>query len=282
MRAMRSASRWMGRRATRRGSGVVAAGALVWALSGVSCTDGIVQRESGAEVGERAVAGEVILFDGRSLAGWDGDPRYWRVEEGAITGETTAEAPLERNTFLIARRAIEGDFVLSFEYRVTSEWANSGVQYRSVEWPAPSDSDRWIVGGYQADIDEPVTYTGILYGERDRGILAQRGERVRIGRGGSPTGIGSLGERDDLARAVRGRGEWNSYRIEATGNRIIHTINGVQMIEAVDEDDPATSHDQPGARQNGVVALQLHTGRPMRIQFRNLRVEARSASDARH
>jgi hypothetical protein len=263
--------------------------AVGWLLLLPSCREGRVDRATASEHPGTTVDSARVLFDGTSLDGWDGDPRYWRVEDGAITGETTAEAPLERNTFLIARTAIEGDFVLSFEYRVTSEWANSGVQYRSVEWPALSNvegpalsnSDRWIVGGYQADIDEPVTYTGILYGERDRGILAQRGERVRIGRGGSPTGIGSLGERDDLARAVRGRGEWNSYRIEATGNCLIHTINGVQMIEAVDEDDPATSHDQPGARQNGVVALQLHTGRPMRIQFRNLRVEALSASGAR-
>jgi hypothetical protein len=217
----------------------------------------------------------VQLFDGTSLDGWDGDPRYWRVEDGTITGETTADAPLERNTFLVSRAEIVGDFVLEFEYVVRSEWANSGVQYRSAEWPAASDADRWIVGGYQADIDEPVVYTGILYGERDRGILANRGERVEIQPGGAPKVVGSIGDADALAKAIGGRNEWNRYRVEAIGTRIAHSINGMQMIEAVDLDDSSRAHDQPGARANGIIALQLHMGKPMKIQFRNLRLEHR-------
>lgn len=213
------------------------------------------------------------LFNGVNLAGWDGDPRYWRVEDGLLTGETTADAPLAHNTFLICRTAIVGDFTLEFDYAVQSAWANSGVQYRSVEWPATTDADRWIVGGYQADIDEPVTYTGILYGERDRGILALRGQRVEVEAGGTAQVVGSIGASDDLAKAIHGRGQWNHYRIEACGTHISHSINGTNVIEVTDRDGIALSHDARGARSSGIIALQLHTGQPMKIQFREIRLE---------
>lgn len=219
---------------------------------------------------QQGASPSTTLFDGASLAGWDGDPRYWRVEDGLLTGETTAAEPLTRNTFLLCRSAIVGDFVLEFDYVVRSEWANSGVQYRSVEWPAANDGERWIVGGYQADIDEPVTYTGILYGERDRGILALRGQRVEIEPGGRPRVDDPIGDGAELAKAIRGKGEWNHYRIEAKGNRIMHAINGITMIDVIDNDAIAAVHDQRGARRSGLIALQLHTGQPMKIQFRNI------------
>ena len=212
------------------------------------------------------------LFDGASLDGWAGDPLHWRVEGGLLTGETRAEAPIAHNTFLIRRTPTTGDFVLEFDYVVQSAWANSGVQYRSVEWPAATDQDRWIVGGYQADIDEPAVYTGILYGERDRGILALRGQQVEIAPGGKPNVVGAIGDAAALAKAIHGRGEWNHYRVAVTGNHIVHEINGQRMVDVVDNDAPAAAHDQHGSRPGGVIAFQLHTGQPMKIQFRNVRL----------
>lgn len=222
-----------------------------------------------------------LVFNGVDLSGWDGDPRYWRVEEGCLTGETTEASPLARNTFIIYRGAEVGDFELEFDYVIRSERANSGVQYRSFELPAEHEDGRWIVGGYQADIDEPVTYTGIVYGERDRGILALRGQQVTIEPGGAAKVTGSLGEAGDLAKRINGRDGWNSYRVRMQGNRLSHTINGVTMTEAVDNDAVVTEPGAKGARSRGVIAFQLHTGPAMKIQFRNVRLRDLSGSEGR-
>src|SRR5262249_23903560 len=114
------------------------------------------------------------IFNGKDLTGWDGNPDLWLVEDSAITGKTTAEKPAKGNTFLIWRQG-EGvdDFELKLEYKIVG--GNSGVQYRSFEL------EKWVVGGYQAHIDAGDTFSGILYAERDRGILAQRGEKTVIG-----------------------------------------------------------------------------------------------------
>lgn len=217
--------------------------------------------------------GAQSIFNGVDLAGWDGDPRFWRVEDGMLTGETTAANPTERNTFILYRGADVVDFEVQFEYVIRSDWANSGLQYRSFEVLAAEgsgDAGRWIVGGYQADIDEPVQYTGILYGERDRGILALRGQEVEIEPGGKPRVIGSLGDSEALARHIKGKDGWNTYRIEVSGNHAIHEINGVKMAEIVDNDTVVTEPGAKGARTHGILALQLHTGQPMKIQFRNI------------
>jgi Domain of Unknown Function (DUF1080) len=212
------------------------------------------------------------IFNGIDLKGWDGDPRYWRVEDGALTGETTADKPLVRNTFIIYRGAEVGDFEVRFDYVIDSDRSNSGMQYRSFEQPASGSGDGggWVVGGYQADIDEPVQYTGILYGELDRGILALRGQKVEIEPGGKPKVTGSLGTAEELATHINGKGGWNSYRIVVVGNRATHEINGVTMAEVIDNDAVVTEPGVKGARRRGVLAFQLHTGQPMKIQFRNI------------
>ena len=108
------------------------------------------------------------IFDGQTLNGWDGDPAYWRVENGAIAGETKPGASPKQNTFLIWRGGAPGDFELQAEYRLTG--GNSGIQYRSAELP----DLRWGMKGYQADIDAAQQYTGQIYEERGRGFLALR------------------------------------------------------------------------------------------------------------
>ncbi len=216
------------------------------------------------------------IFNGVDLTGWDGDPRFWRVEDGALTGETTAANPTERNTFLIYRGAEVGDCEVRFEYVIRSDWANSGLQYRSFEVPVAAgsgDAGRWIIGGYQADIDMPVQYTGILYGEQDRGILALRGQQVEIEPGGKPKVTGSLGDPTALASRINGKDGWNSYRIKVSGNHAIHEINGVMMAEIIDNDAVVTEPGSKGARTHGLLALQLHAGKPMKIQFRNITLQ---------
>ncbi len=115
------------------------------------------------------------IFDSKTLNGWDGDPQVWRVEDGVIIGESTAEKPIKVNTFLIWRVGQPKDFDLKVDYRINS--TNSGIQYRSVELP---DVGKWVLKGYQADIDFQNQYTGQLYEERGRGFLAMRGQVTEL------------------------------------------------------------------------------------------------------
>lgn len=202
------------------------------------------------------------IFDGRSLNGWDGDPTYWRVENGAIVGEVTKETTLQRNSFLIWRGGSPADFELIVEYRVTAE-GNSGINYRSVQLKdAP-----WSLAGYQADIDGPLhdkrlplrRYTGQAYEERGRRFLALHGQVVRMGEGAKPTLLATLDD-DSLMRSVRDD-DWNRYHLVIRGNVLAHFLNGRLMSLVFDE-------DTKNRRQEGLLGVQVHTGPPHRIEFR--------------
>lgn len=198
------------------------------------------------------------LFNGNDLTGWDGDPAVWSVQEGVITGQTKAETPLKNNEFLIWKGGDVKDFRLTLQYKI--QGGNSGIQYRS----KVLDPAKWIVAGYQADIDSGPTYSGILYEERERGILAKRGERATIDRSGKKT-TEAIGDPAELQNAIR-TDDWNDYTIEVRGTRMKHIINGKLMSETIDR-------DQKERDKSGVLALQVHAGPPMTIQFRNLRLE---------
>jgi hypothetical protein len=197
------------------------------------------------------------LFNGKDLTGWEGDPAIWSVEDGAIVGRTTAERPLENNTFLIWKDGEVANFRLRLEYKI--EGGNSGVQYRS----KVIDPAKWIVGGYQADIDSGKQYTGILYDEQGRGILTERGKRGEISEEGEST-ANSFAEAAELQKEVRSD-DWNKYVIEALGPRLRHVINGKLMSETVDRDKEKKA-------QSGVLALQVHKGPPMTVRFRNIQL----------
>ncbi len=197
------------------------------------------------------------LFNGRDLAGWEGDPRFWSVQDGAITGQTTRDNPTSHNTFLIWRDGELDDFELRFSYRI--DGGNSGVQYRSRE------IDKWVVSGYQADFEAGDTYSGILYEERARGILAQRGQKTRIGEDGKPQVLATLGDSKALQAAIR-KNDWNDYVVIAQGNHFTHQINGRTTCEVIDE-QPAK------AAKSGILALQVHAGPPMKVQFKDIRLK---------
>ena len=197
--------------------------------------------------------GVELLFNGRDLDGWSGDTGHWSVEDGCLVGRSTAAAPLERSVYLFAE-AEAADFELVFEYRI--EGGNSGMQYRSLRLP---DGE---VAGYQADIEDGESYTGILYESGGRAIVAERGERLRITADGRRVNGEALGDRAALQRAVRD-GDWNRYRIVARGARLVHEINGVRMVDVLDQEEGAR-HDR------GVFALQLHQGPPMEVRFRGI------------
>lgn len=207
------------------------------------------------------------IFDGQSLNGWDGDPRFWRVEDGAITGQTTPDNPTKHNTFLIWRGGEVDDFVLRFEYRLIG--GNSGVQYRSFE--RPEEWGRWVIGGYQADFEAGDRYSGILYGERFRGILADRGQKTVIGSDHKPKVVEQFADSAELQKHVR-KEDWNQYEITAKGYHFVHKINGQLMCECTDEDAEAR-------RPSGLLALQVHAGPPMTVQLRNIRLKRLSSDE---
>jgi len=199
------------------------------------------------------------IFDGTTLKGWDGNPKFWRVENGTITGQTTKDNPTDGNTFIIWRGGKLANFELTLEYRM--EGGNSGIQYRSFEVP----DKKWVVGGYQGDMEAGDTYSGILYGERFRGILALRGEKTVIGADHKRKVIKQFADGKKLQDKIT-KGGWNKYHITANGYNFVHKINGTVMSECRDD-------DKEQRRSQGILALQLHQGPPMKVQFRNIRIK---------
>ena len=208
-------------------------------------------------------AGFTPIFDGKSLEGWEGKD-FWTVEEGAITGRTTAEKPTNGNTFLVWRQGTLDDFELKLRYKI--EGGNSGIQYRS------HDHGDFVVGGYQADIDSGPTYSGINYEERGRGILAERGQRVTIHADGTKK-VEEIGNKEELQKSIK-PGDWNDYHLVAKGTTLSHFINGKLMSETIDE--------QEGKRaQKGILALQLHAGPPMVVRFKDVHLKRTKLADGR-
>lgn len=208
--------------------------------------------------------GFVPIFDG-TLKDWDGDPVYWRVENGTLIGEVRPDTLLERNTFIIWRGGEVADFELKLEYRVSPE-GNSGINYRSSE----VEGVKWAMRGYQADIDGRDQWSGQNYEERGRTFLAYRGQSVVMKPGAGPEIIEVLGDRAELQKKVR-KEDWNEVHIIARGNLLQHFTNGVLMSEVRDEDPEKRS-------VKGLLGVQVHTGPPMKIEFRNIRLKQLDAA----
>ena len=207
------------------------------------------------------------LFIGKNLSGWSGNPDLWSAKDGTITGQTTAEHPAKGNTFLIWTNGNVSDFELHFSYKIVPNndkgFGNSGVQYRS----KVLDTNNWVVGGYQADFEAGSTYSGILYEEKMRGILAQRGQKTVIKDADGKAKVevtGSVGNSDEIQAAIK-KEDWNDYVVIAKGNHLQHFINGKQTVDVTDEGATAA--------KSGVLALQLHAGQPMTVQFKDIRIK---------
>jgi hypothetical protein len=212
--------------------------------------------------------GFVEIFDGSTLKGWDGDSKFWRVEAGAMVGQTTAENPLKENGFIIWRGGEPADFELKLEYRIDS--TNSGIQIRSVHLPAGTQDGRggtiagnWVLKGYQCDIDAANQYTGQIYEEHGRGFLAMRGQFTYIPDGGGPRVVGALQRTDDELLKIIKVNDWNQAHIIARGNMITEILNGHVTSTLVDDDTKARA-------MRGLLGFQIHVGEPMRVEFRNI------------
>jgi hypothetical protein len=214
--------------------------------------------------------GSVSLFDGKSLDGWDGDPDLWRVEDGAIVGQTTNDKKPKggANTFLIytgnaAGGPEFGDFELHVSWKL--EGGNSGVQYRSKKFPDSKDN-HWIIGGYQADMDAGNTYTGICYEERGRGIINPRGKTVTLAEGNPKPNVEGDASPDSQIIAAIKKGDWNEYVVMCKGNHCVQKLNGVITADFTD-------NDAKKAAAKGSLALQIHQGPPMKVSFKDIRIK---------
>ena len=208
------------------------------------------------------------LFNGKDLKGWDGDPRLWSVKDGVIRGETTEENPARGNTFLVWRDGKLKDFELKLRFRIQN--GNSGVQYRSKE------VSKWVISGYQAEVQNAPGKVGFLYHEKGRGWLVNVGDIMEIDKDGKKNVIGNVSDKDALLEAgYYNDKDWNEYHIIAQGNHLKHYLNGYPTIELIDNDrvtDPDDPKDTKGAAKEGLLALQIHAGPPMVVEFKDIRI----------
>lgn len=205
------------------------------------------------------------LFNGKDLSGWKGKEGLWRVENGTIIGETKEEDPIPANTFLIWQGGEVEDFEFSCQVKFAGN--NSGVQYRSKVFGEP---DELALMGYQADLHPKQEFFGMLYGEKygKRGIIAKRGQKVDAK--GDKKLVEVTGEVGDGAE-LNGE-EWNTLRIVAVGNRLIHLVNDVVTVDITE--------NHPDAIPSGLLGLQLHRGAPMKVEFKDIRYRKLSGDDA--
>jgi hypothetical protein len=204
------------------------------------------------------------IFDGQSLHGWDCDPSFWRVEGGVMIGETKPDHQPKQNIFCIWKGGEPADFELKAQYRLTGTNGNSGIQYRSIERP---DVAKWVMQGYQADIDLHQMFTGQIYEERARGFLALRGQIAYAADGQKSGSIGQVGDGDQLKSLIK-NGDWNEIHIIARGNTLVQLINGHVMSTLIDDDTAAR-------KTKGEIGIQLHLlpNAAMKMEIRNIRLK---------
>ena len=191
---------------------------------------------------EEKKQGYILLFNGRDLSGWEGDAERWSVQDGAIVGSSDGK-PFKVNTFLIYRNGSFANFILKADIKLRNH--NSGIQFRSEQLPGPG----WIVRGLQADVSEAgeeKSAWGNFYEERGR----------------SRSMMKTPDEGWKIAKSIVRHGDWNSYEILADGDHFKLTLNGVVTI---DQHAPAPA--------SGIIALQLHAGEEMRVEFRDLKLK---------
>jgi hypothetical protein len=229
------------------------------------------------------------IFDGKTLNGWDGPPDVWRVEDGAIVGESSPEHP-SGTTNIIWRGGEVGNFMLKVEMKLEGSGANGGIQYRSLNVPPrhreiPADRlaqmtdeqkqrmqqnelllqkhAKWNLKGYQADFDYNNRYTGQLYEQdSDRGIIAWRGQMVATEPGKKPRLLATLGNPDDLKSFIK-PGGWNEVEIIADGHTLIHIVNGHVMAILVDTDPKYY-------QEKGLLAFEIEGPGNLKISHRNV------------
>ncbi|WP_299119315.1 DUF1080 domain-containing protein [uncultured Winogradskyella sp.] len=217
------------------------------------------------------------IFNGKDLDGWNGDPKYWRVENGILIGEVTPETILKRNSFIIYEKEQPENFELKLDYRISNS-GNSGINYRS----EVIDNVPFALRGYQCDIDGKNKYTGQNYEEKKRTTLAYLGEIVTIPK--MPDSIPKTNLRKNVKKncwqtrtvtetKVESQlksniklNDWNTVHLIIKDNKMQHYINGVLFSEVNDLDEINKS-------VKGLIGVQVHVGPPMKVEYKNIKLK---------
>jgi hypothetical protein len=243
---------------------------LIGSLCLACCCLGFARARAAEPAVAEPAAAWRTLFNGTDLDGWDGDPRLWSVRDGVIHGETTPELKANGNTFLIAQDLLLEDFELELSFRCNAT-NNSGIQYRSRHITEGKPRNPWVVRGYQHEIRNENTFpnvSGFIYDEG--------GKRRRI------CAVGEQAEWTEAGKVVTGQlidqagfkklfrlDDWNDVRIVAEGNRLRHYLNGTLILDFTDDDARVL--------RQGILALQLHAGAPMWVEYRDIRLRPLAA-----
>lgn len=211
------------------------------------------------------------IFNGKDLSGWDGDPKLWSVQDGAIRGETTIEVPANGNTFIIWKEGVLKDFELRLSFRCSAV-NNSGIQYRSKHITEGNVRNDWVVRGYQHEIrneDTLPSVPGFIYDEG--GATGKRGRICLVGEQAVWEADGKRITGDALIDAAGFKklmrvDDWNDVVIIAKGLHIQHYLNGRLILDFTDHPDRGLTE--------GILALQLHGGNPMWAEFKDIRIRA--------
>ncbi|MCY2984894.1 MAG: DUF1080 domain-containing protein [Planctomycetota bacterium] len=220
-------------------------------------------------VNATAESGMQSIFNGKDLDGWDGDPKLWSVRDGVIHGETTSENVANGNTFLIWKKGTTKDFELRLSFRCNAT-NNSGIQYRSKHITDGSVKNAWVVRGYQHELRNEVTFPNVssfIYdegGKRNRLCLV--GEKASWSADGKKVESSTLIDQDAFSKLMR-LDDWNDVVIIGKGANIQHYLNNRLVLDFTDNEPSLALTD-------GVMALQLHAGKPMWAEFKNIRIKS--------
>ncbi len=227
----------------------------------------VLGENPGAAAGESTASDAALIFNGENLEGWSGDPRLWSVRDGVIHGETTDENKAKGNTFLIWQDGHTGDFELQLSFRCNAT-NNSGIQYRSKHNTGKGAPNEWSLKGYQHEIRNEVelpNVAGFIYGEGlNRGRICLVGEKA-VQEDGKKKVLETLITQDEFKKLFR-LDQWNDVRIVAKGRHIQHYLNGRLILDFTDSPEQALS--------DGVLGLQLHAGKSMWAEYKDIRFRA--------
>jgi hypothetical protein len=229
---------------------------------------GKVSAADAARTAPAEPSGMQSLFNGKDLSGWDGDPRLWSVKDGVLKGETTAENPAMGNTFVIWKGGTVKDFDLRLSFRMNAS-NNSGIQYRSRHITDAGARNKWVVRGYQHELRNEVklpTVSGFIYDEGGkRGRMCLVGEQATWEPDGKKVIRTDLIDQEGFEKLFK-LDDWNDVVIVGQGNHIQHYLNGRLIVDFTDKEPQL-------ALKEGIVALQLHAGKPMWVEFKNIRLK---------
>jgi len=237
------------------------------AFSVILCLSGFVIAADGP-IAPPPESGMQVIFNGKDLDGWDGDPKLWSVKDGVIHGETTAEIPAAGNTFLIWKKGTTKDFDLRLTFRCNAT-NNSGIQYRSKHITDDKVKNKWVVRGYQHELRNEVTFpntSSFIYDEGGkRGRICQVGEKAVWDADGKKVEATNLIDQEGFKKLMK-LDDWNEVVIIGKGSNIKHYLNN-QLILDFTDNEPSL------ALKEGILAVQLHAGKPMWTEFKNIRIK---------